>query len=719
MEQVEILAAVVNSIAKTVQAQTVLDIGAGQGYLAQVLNFQYQLYVVAIDASSHHSTVTSARAARIMKHYAAKMRKSQTGTKELNLPQTLAFQVLSSDALKTLSSSIAREDICKQRDEIKKDLSEGLQDVRIQPPSCDIPNLKSSLVLAELHACGDLSTFLDCEEIKAVISIGCCYNLLSDEGFENVSSQRGFPMSCVDLAGFSLGKSARNLACQNSTSTWGTEEPSIWDAVEPDSSKKQSRSKKSRRSPPRAKKGNRFYYCTFAPSYNLKLEEPGFGLLRAEFEWRDRSSRTRNREKYGTRLMILMMKMMMTSHAWQVHTDRTILGLPPTGPSKIDAVKTAFRSSALKWHPDKHQGPSQGSSKSLGKKEIYIVTCEEPFGFGAEVDKIIASKVVHFPEVEDCDEDKFYEARNKESNVPLNTRFVPKNKNCRLENIFSYHYLSERNLEWDSDHWLINVTRVPNDKQARPPWGFAAEIDDDTLNKLKALPDVLQVLPDYSFDLKDELYEELHLFDIEDTMWRITNLQGSRAQIRGVAAHTQAMYASTAISTGMKGATKAMVAMNKVCVLRGSGSEMAPAGKQKVIKEFQKESPQMDMTLSSVPKDRISSKKVENVVPARSGSTDVEDLEKRLASLRGIDLNHQIDMLSESIDETLDKDELEETEELTNQVLDEIGVDIASQLSSAPKGRISSKKVENVVLARPGSTDVEDLEKRLASLRRI
>ncbi|OWM74690.1 hypothetical protein CDL15_Pgr004653 [Punica granatum] len=125
---------------------------------------------------------------------------------------------------------------------------------------------------------------------------------------------------------------------------------------------------------------------------------------------------------------------------------------------------------------------------------------------------------------------------------------------------------------------------------------------------------------------------------------QITNLQGSRAQIRGVATHTQALYASTSISTGMKGATKAMVAMNK---------QMAPAKQAKVIKEFQKQSAQMDMT---------------------------------------------IEMMSESIDETLDKDEAEEeTEELTNQVLDEIGVDIASQLSSAPKGRIASKKVENVV----------------------
>ncbi|KAJ6980402.1 hypothetical protein NC653_028268 [Populus alba x Populus x berolinensis] len=119
---------------------------------------------------------------------------------------------------------------------------------------------------------------------------------------------------------------------------------------------------------------------------------------------------------------------------------------------------------------------------------------------------------------------------------------------------------------------------------------------------------------------------------------QITNLQGSRAQIRGVATHTQALYASTSISTGMKGATKAMVAMNK---------QMAPAKQAKVIKEFQKQSAQMDMT---------------------------------------------IEMMSEAIDETLDKDEAEEeTEELTNQVLDEIGVDIASQLSSAPKGRIASK----------------------------
>lgn len=48
-------------------------------------------------------------------------------------------------------------------------------------------------------------------------------------------------------------------------------------------------------------------------------------------------------------------------------SDRTILGLPPTGPLKIEDVKNAFRLSALKWHPDKHQGPSQAMAEEKFK----------------------------------------------------------------------------------------------------------------------------------------------------------------------------------------------------------------------------------------------------------------------------------------------------------------------------------------------------------------
>ncbi|KAF3501678.1 hypothetical protein F2Q69_00041580 [Brassica cretica] len=84
----------------------------------------------------------------------------------------------------------------------------------------------------------------------------------------------------------------------------------------------------------------------------------------------------------------------------------------------------------------------------------------------------------------------------------------------------------------------------------------------------------------------------------------------------------------------------------------------------------------------------------------------------------------EIEMMSEAIDETLDKDEAEEeTEDLTNQVLDEIGVGVASQLSSAPKGRIATKTAAPPATTTNSnsseSSEVDELEKRLASLRRI
>ncbi|KAK7284133.1 hypothetical protein RJT34_18873 [Clitoria ternatea] len=140
---------------------------------------------------------------------------------------------------------------------------------------------------------------------------------------------------------------------------------------------------------------------------------------------------------------------------------------------------------------------------------------------------------------------------------------------------------------------------------------------------------------------------------------QIANLQGSRAQMRGIATHTQAMHAHSSVAAGMKGATKAMSAMNK---------QMAPAKQAKIMQEFQKQSAQMDMTT---------------------------------------------EMMSDAIDDALDNDEAEEeTEELTNQVLDEIGVDVASQLSAAPKGKVATKTTENA-----SSSGIDDLEKRLAALR--
>ncbi|KAL5724676.1 hypothetical protein ACHQM5_007903 [Ranunculus cassubicifolius] len=110
--------------------------------------------------------------------------------------------------------------------------------------------------------------------------------------------------------------------------------------------------------------------------------------------------------------------------------------------------------------------------------------------------------------------------------------FSPMNLNFRLNNIFSYYHLSERNSKWNSDHWLVSIKLncVPTEDEdeidelfvklltevvgsetdakskiyiiwCKTPFGFGAEVDEETANKLKGLPDVLLVLPDYGFDV--------------------------------------------------------------------------------------------------------------------------------------------------------------------------------------------------------------------------
>ncbi|KMS96280.1 hypothetical protein BVRB_000460 isoform A [Beta vulgaris subsp. vulgaris] len=222
--EVEVLSSLVSYVTRNIGSHTVIDVGAGQGYLSQVLAFQYQLPVVAIDASSHHGVVTNTRAERIKKHYAAKLHKSGKGPP--TMPTTITSHVMSSSMLKDLSN------YCCQRDGLGKKEYSGkgpnnnshkIVEVGDSRFSCSGASAESSssVVLAGLHACGDLSvtmlrTFVECKEVKAVVSIGCCYNLLSEIGCENGGFNCGFPISKgINYMGVSLGKNARDLACQS------------------------------------------------------------------------------------------------------------------------------------------------------------------------------------------------------------------------------------------------------------------------------------------------------------------------------------------------------------------------------------------------------------------------------------------------------------------------------------------------------------------------
>ncbi|KAL0914454.1 hypothetical protein M5K25_014802 [Dendrobium thyrsiflorum] len=201
--EVEILAAAVSTVARGVNAQKIIDVGSGQGYLSQVLSFEYQLSVVAIDSSLHHSSVTR--------------------DELLKVPQTVTCQVLSSESLAALSIRTVDDHI--QADGMGSSaetsfLRSSESDVYKAASLCKNGNI-GSLVLAGLHACGDLSVnmlraFVDCEQVKALINVGCCYNLVSEESSEKTSMISGFPLSNgAKLSGLTLGKNARDLACQS------------------------------------------------------------------------------------------------------------------------------------------------------------------------------------------------------------------------------------------------------------------------------------------------------------------------------------------------------------------------------------------------------------------------------------------------------------------------------------------------------------------------
>lgn len=124
---------------------------------------------------------------------------------------------MSMDTLKALTTTLIPEDKIDQ----PKLMAEHCEMFReIEAHSLCTPN-ENSLVLAGLHACGDLSVamlkaFVESVEVKAVVSIGCCYNLLSEDGFGNSDALHGFPISSgVKAVSLSLGKCSRDLACQS------------------------------------------------------------------------------------------------------------------------------------------------------------------------------------------------------------------------------------------------------------------------------------------------------------------------------------------------------------------------------------------------------------------------------------------------------------------------------------------------------------------------
>lgn len=103
--------------------------------------------------------------------------------------------------------------------------------------------------------------------------------------------------------------------------------------------------------------GTRYFYWSFnaddepryrtSSSYSTNFGTNGNWKFHYEEEY---SSRSSNYEK----------------PIHNIVSDRLALGLSPSGPLNLEDVKTAYRSCALKWHPDRHQG----SSKAVAEEKF-------------------------------------------------------------------------------------------------------------------------------------------------------------------------------------------------------------------------------------------------------------------------------------------------------------------------------------------------------------
>ncbi|KAL6619843.1 hypothetical protein ACP70R_034982 [Stipagrostis hirtigluma subsp. patula] len=94
-------------------------------------------------------------------------------------------------------------------------------------------------------------------------------------------------------------------------------------------------------------------------------EDDGLGSSPSGFQWRDESQSTKSRDKFWNESDIDEEEDLGHDN---LQSHRISLGLPLLGPLKLDHIKSAFRASALKWHPDKHQGPSQAEAEEKFKR---------------------------------------------------------------------------------------------------------------------------------------------------------------------------------------------------------------------------------------------------------------------------------------------------------------------------------------------------------------
>ncbi|KAF9589867.1 hypothetical protein IFM89_028802 [Coptis chinensis] len=199
--------------------------------------------------------------------------------------------------------------------------------------------------------------------------------------------------------------------------------------------------------------------CCSSSSINI-MNKPSFSVSKISTIHRDFCSSTTsvwNPERV-TNLYILARGKKPPDPVKSKPGDRWLVGL------KISGIEFLTEQQLFDFYVDVLASVLPIPSKEEARKKIYLVSCERPFGFGAKIDADSAYELNYRADRFFLVEDHYYGARNKDpSRNAFPWGYRPK----------FYHY-----------HSLLDLT---------------VEMCVDAL-----LQDVLEVLPDYSFDAKSK-----------------------------------------------------------------------------------------------------------------------------------------------------------------------------------------------------------------------
>ncbi|XP_013175925.1 PREDICTED: protein RRNAD1 isoform X2 [Papilio xuthus] len=176
--EINLMAEIVNETAKISNCGAVLDFGSGLGHLMRVLSYKYDLHTMGIECQSQ--LTEQARTFDLELEYTARKHLSEELMSKLKRPTHLNLTLTSPEQLLQL------------------------------PLTANI----TEYGLVGLHPCGDLGPlllkhFVNCERVKFICIVGCCYMKLSCD-----SEPYGYPMSeYVKKLGSKLSYNSREIAC--------------------------------------------------------------------------------------------------------------------------------------------------------------------------------------------------------------------------------------------------------------------------------------------------------------------------------------------------------------------------------------------------------------------------------------------------------------------------------------------------------------------------